>query len=281
MAALNILAFHEPLIAPPILSRRQFRRFSVVFMSVVSRLVFATAATALVSGAAAQEACKRPGLGTATVASVRDGRTLLLTDGRELRLAAIEADDASRAALDTLAAGKMLRLEKLGPEQDRYGRLVAIAYTDDARESLQQVMLAQGQARVSGRVGNRPCAELLLKAEHTARATVRGIWADPNFAPLPSHDVTRITAVRGRFALVEGKVLSVRESGATIYVNFGRRWAQDFAVTILKRHRRDFAAAVIEPKELEGRRIRVRGWVEQRRGPMMEASVPEQIEVIR
>ena len=281
MAALNILAFHEPLIAPPILSRRQFRRFPVVFMSVVSRLVFATAATALVSGAAAQEACKLPGLGTATVASVRDGRTLLLTDGRELRLAAIEADDASRAALNALAAGKMLRLEKLGPEQDRYGRVVAIAYTDDAHESLQQVMLAQGQARVSGRVGNRPCAELLLKAEHTARATARGIWADPNFAPLPSHDVTRITAVRGRFALVEGKVLSVRESGATIYVNFGRRWAQDFAVTILKRHRRDFAAANIDPKELEGRRIRVRGWVEQRRGPMMETSVPEQIEVIR
>ena len=281
MAALNILAFHEPLIAPPILSRRQFRRFPVVFMSVVSRLVFATAATALVSGATAQEACKLPGLGTATVASVRDGRTLLLTDGRELRLAAIEADDASRAALNALAAGRTLQLEKLGPEQDRYGRVVAIAYTDDARESLQQVMLAQGQARVSGRVGNRPCAELLLKAEHTARATVRGIWADPNFAPLPSHDVARITAVRGRVALVEGKVLSVRESGATIYVNFGRRWAQDFAVTILKRHRRDFAAAGIEPKELEGRRIRVRGWVEQRRGPMMEASVPEQIEVIR
>ena len=281
MAALNILAFHEPLIAPPILSRRQFRRFPVVFMSLVSRLVFATAATALVSGATAQEACKLPGLGTATVASVRDGRTLLLTDGRELRLAAIEADDASRAALNALAAGRTLQLEKLGPEQDRYGRVVAIAYTDDARESLQQVMLAQGQARVSGRVGNRPCAELLLKAEHTARATVRGIWADPNFAPLPSHDMARITAVRGRFALVEGKVLSVRESGATIYVNFGRRWAQDFAVTILKRHRRDFAAAGIEPKELEGRRIRVRGWVEQRRGPMMEASVPEQIEVIR
>ena len=267
--------------APPILSRRQFRRFPVVFMSVVSRLVLATAATALVSGATAQEACKLPGLGTATVAGVRDGRTLLLTDGRELRLAAIEADDASRAALNALAAGRMLRLEKLGPEQDRYGRVVAIAYTDDARESLQQVMLAQGEARVSARVGDRPCAELLLKAERAARAAVRGLWADPNFAPLPSHDVTRITAVRGQFALVEGKVLSVRESGATIYVNFGRRWTQDFAVTILKRHRRDFAAANIDPKELEGRRIRVRGWVEQRRGPIMEASVPEQIEVIR
>jgi endonuclease YncB( thermonuclease family) len=266
---------------PPILSRRQIRRFPVMIVSVASRLMLATAATAFVSHATAQEACKLPGLGTATVASVRDGRTLLLTDGRELRLAAIEVNDASRTALTTLAAGKVLRLEKLGPEQDRYGRVVAIAYMDEAHESLQQVMLAQGEARVSARVGDRPCAELLLKAESAARAAVRGLWADPNFAPLPSHDVTRITAVRGQFALVEGKVLSVRESGATIYVNFGRRWTQDFAVTILKRHRRDFAAPNIDPKELEGRRIRVRGWVEQRRGPMMEVSVPEQIEVVR
>jgi endonuclease YncB( thermonuclease family) len=280
MAALNILASHKPLTVPPILSRRQIRRFPLMIVSVAFRLMLATAATAFVSHATAQEACKLPGLGTATVASVRDGRTLLLTDGRELRLAAIEANDASRA-LNALAVGKVLRLEKLGPEQDRYGRVVAIAYTDDARESLQQVMLAQGEARVSARVGNRPCAELLLKAERAARAAARGLWADPNFAPLPSHDVTRITAVRGQFALIEGKVLSVRESGATIYVNFGRRWTQDFAVTILKRHRRDFAAANIDPKELEGRRIRVRGWVEQRRGPMMEASVPEQIEVVR
>ena len=235
----------------------------------------------LTSGAAAQDACKLPGLGTATVASARDGRTLLLVDGRELRLAAIEADDAGRAALDMLAAGKALRLEKLGPDQDRYGRVVAIAYAGDARESLQQAMLMQGQARVSARIADRPCAELLLRAERTARAAGRGLWADPNFAPLPSHDLTRITAVRGRFALIEGKVLSVRESGATIYVNFGRRWTQDFTVIIRKRHRRDFAAAGIDPKELEGRRIRVRGWVEQRRGPMMEASVPEQIEVVR
>jgi endonuclease YncB( thermonuclease family) len=251
----------------------------MVLASAVFRLVLATAV--MMSGAAAQVTCKLPGLGTATVTSVRDGRTMVLADGRELRLAAIEADESSRAALNALAAGKMLRLEKLGPEQDRYGRVVAVAYTDDADESLQQLMLAQGQARVSARVGNRPCAELLLRAERVARTSRRGLWADPNFAPLPSHDVTSIAAVRGQFALVEGKVLSVRESGATIYVNFGRRWTQDFAVTILKRHRRDFAAANVDPKELEGRRIRVRGWVEQRHGPVMEASVPEQIEVVR
>ena len=89
-----------------------------------------------------------------------------------------------------------------------------------------------------------------------------------------------VQAKRGRFALVEGKVVSVRESGATIYVNFGRRWTEDFTVTILKRNERSFAAAGVEPKRLSGRRVRVRGWIEERGGPWIEATRPEQIELI-
>ena len=60
--------------------------------------------------------------------------------------------------------------------------------------------------------------------------------------------------------------------------NFGRRWTRDFTVTIPKRHRREFAAAGVDPKKLEGHRIRVRGWIEQRGGPVIEAEAPEQIE---
>jgi hypothetical protein len=84
----------------------------------------------------------------------------------------------------------------------------------------------------------------------------------------------------GRFTIVEGSVLSVRESGATIYVNFGRRWSEDFTVTISKRSERTFATAGLAPKRLNGRRVRVRGWVEQRGGPAIEAVRPEQIEVM-
>src|SRR5262249_7813926 len=80
-----------------------------------------------------------------------------------------------------------------------------------------------------------------------------------------------------RFAIVEGKVLSVRESGPTIYVNFGRRWTQDFTVTIAKRNESAFTSAGLEPKRLQGRRVRVRGYVEQRGGPWVEATQPEQI----
>src|SRR6202049_3610729 len=91
-----------------------------------------------------------------------------------------------------------------------------------------------------------------------------------------------VQAERGRFALVEGKVVSVRESGATIYVNFGRRWSENFAVTILKRNERNFTAAGLDLKGLAGRRIRVRGFIEARGGtgqsPWIEAEYPEQIE---
>ena len=131
-----------------------------------------------------------------------------------------------------------------------------------------------------GRIGDKTCADALLAAENAARTAKRGLWANPNFAPLSSENLPGLEAARGHFALVEGKVLSVRESGATIYVNFGRRWTRDFTVTVLKRQRRAFAAAGIDLKQLEGRRIRVRGFIEQRGGPIIAASAPEQIELI-
>jgi len=88
-------------------------------------------------------------------------------------------------------------------------------------------------------------------------------------------------AQRGRFALIEGKVASVRENGPTIYVNFGRRRIGDITVTILKRNERSFAAAGLDLRSLAGRRIRVRGWIEARGGERawIEAERAEQIEV--
>jgi len=259
----------------------EFRQLTAIMKRRSCRnLVIVAAYTLLVCNAVAQEPCKLTTIGTAQVAAVRDGRTLLLADGRELRLAAIEVTDDSRVALQVLVAGQTLRLERFGPEHDRYGRLVALAFAGDAHKSLQQTMLEQGRARVSIRMGGKACADALLRAERAARAARRGLWADPNFALLSAENLTQLQAIRGQFALVEGKVLSVRESGATIYVNFGRRWTRDFTVTILRRMGRAFTAAGIEPKSLEGRRIRVRGWIEQRGGPIIAAEAPEQIELV-
>ena len=113
---------------------------------------------------------------------------------------------------------------------------------------------------------DKDCAASLLAAEAEARQAKRGIWADPS-AIKNTESPGDILAGIGRFTVVEGKVLSVRQAGATTYLNFGRNWTRDFAVTISRRMLAAFEAAGIALKSLENRRIRVRGWVEARGGP--------------
>jgi hypothetical protein len=119
-----------------------------------------------------------------------------------------------------------------------------------------------------------------LPAEGTARDAKRGIWADPA-AIKNTESPGDILAGIGRFMLVEGKVLSVRQAGATTYLNFGRNWTRDFAVTIPRQALSHLAAAGLEPKSLENQRIRVRGFVEARTGPRIEVLRAGQIELIR
>jgi len=72
----------------------------------------------------------------------------------------------------------------------------------------------------------------------------------------------------------------VRQAGATTYLNFGRNWTRDFAVTISRRMLPAFAAAGIVIKSFENRRIRVRGFIEARGGPRIEVLHVGQVELL-
>jgi endonuclease YncB( thermonuclease family) len=222
-------------------------------------------------------------IGNAT--SVLDGRTFVLDDGREVRLTGIEIPAAGASAaqakerLHMLLAGEAVTLR--GVDQDRYGRLVAQVFLAADPESwIQAELIASGQARVAAQSADRTCTAALLRREHAARNAKLGLWSDPDYAVRRAEDAAAVAAERGRFAIIEGRVLSVRESGGTVYINFGRRWSEDFTVTIAKRNERAFTAAGLEPKSLAGRRIRVRGWIEERGGPWIDAARPEQIELM-
>jgi endonuclease YncB( thermonuclease family) len=220
--------------------------------------------------------CAPETIGVVTVRTVLDGRTLLLADGREVRLAGIEVTPESKSALESYIVGRDIVLK--GKATDRYGRLLAYAYSGTG-PSAQAHLLSQGLARVAARVGDQGCAAELLAAERAARTARLGTWAESHYLPQKAGNPAEILGERGRFALVEGRVLSVRESGGVIYVNFGRRWSEDFTVTVLKRSERAFSAAGVELKKLAGRNVRIRGYIEERGGPWIEATRPEQIEI--
>lgn len=218
-------------------------------------------------------------------ASIVDGRTLTLQDGREVRLAGVEdavsgvsAKAAQRAALERIVGGRDVVLRG-SPKPDRYGRLVAFAFVEGQDEPVQATLVADGHLAVTAPVGDQNCAGLLLEREAKARREKRGIWSEP--AALKNTEMPGdILAQIGQFVVVEGRVLSVREAGATLYINFGRRWTQDFAVTISRRNVAAFEAAGVPLKSLERRKLLVRGWVEQRGGPRLHVSWPGQIGVL-
>ena len=245
-------------------------------LSAIRRFGAAALAGALTMGAArADDLCRFVTIGTGTVRAAT-GAGIVLEDGRTVRLAGIEVPGEA-----ALPAGTALVLKRLGvAETDRYGRLTAHVFIGDGPERwFQADLVRRGLARVA-RVGDASCARTLFAAEQVARAAKLGLWAEPYYVMTKAEDPAEVLRSRGRFTLVEGKVASVRESGGTIYVNFGRRWSEDFTVTIAKRNERAFSAAGLEPKTLAGRRVRIRGWIEERGGPWVEAARPEQIEVV-
>jgi endonuclease YncB( thermonuclease family) len=240
---------------------------------------------AAAAGPAGAAPCSFEPQGEGRVAAVIDARSFRLQDGREVRLAGIETvatekTKANRtAALAAIIAGRDVTLSGEDDTPDRYGRQPAFVFLERSETSVQGLLLAQGEALVSASVADKDCALSLTAAEAAARRAKLGIWADPS-AIKNAESPGDILAGIGRFTVVEGRVLSVRQAGATTYLNFGRNWTRDFAVTISRRMIPAFEAAGMVLKSLENRRIRVRGWVEARGGPRIEALRVGQIELV-
>jgi hypothetical protein len=84
----------------------------------------------------------------------------------------------------------------------------------------------------------------------------------------------------GHYELVEGRVLLADRAGGRLYLNFGRNWKQDFTAVLDAKALKTFAQSGIDPSRFEGSLVRIRGWVDDRDGPRIEVTHPEQIEVL-
>lgn len=239
----------------------------------------------LLAGAAAAEPLR--------VTAVLDGDTLELEDGRQVRLAGIEAAKPPRSAnpadgrvwplaeaatrtLSDLALGRRILLHGPAPV-DRHGRLLAQLVREDGLW-LQSALLVRGMARVHTRPDARAYAVELLAGEDTARNAGRGLWRSRVYAVRDAADADELARDRDSFQLVEGVVLAVSKSGGETWLDFGADWRSDVTVHIGRAAMREVTRAGIDPLSYEGRRVRVRGWITLRNGPMIEITHPEQIE---
>jgi len=225
---------------------------------------------------------------TGLVAAVEDGQTLTLADGRQVRLVNILAPldgepfaAESRKHLSGLALDGQIRWTYAGRRMDRYGRLLAYVYDAAAADgalSLQAELVAAGLGRVMGQPDTRDGLAALLALEDEARQARRGLWSRGVFR-IRSTDANFWPALNS-FQIVEGTPVKLEHLKDRTYLNFGADYATDFTLTISARDRKLFEAMPWRLEDLIGRRLRIRGWLELRGGPLIEITYPEQIEVV-
>ena len=98
---------------------------------------------------------------TGSMKSVSDGRTFVLTDGREVRLPTIEIAETAQAALSSLVAGRELTLSPLAP-------------ATNVVEDLSEIDLERLTRRLWTRIRRELRGELLIDRERAgALADVR------------------------------------------------------------------------------------------------------------
>jgi micrococcal nuclease len=214
-----------------------------------------------------------------------DSRTIKLADGRSVRLAGVEPiglllEDAHRAdtevvkRLTAIVQDVPLRAAFLSKDSDRYDRRPAIVTTGGG--IVQEALLREGLAVLFTTTESLPCLSRFLAAEDHARKAKRGFWNESRVAPATPG---ALTARVGRFAIFEGAVRSVGNRRARTYLNFGSWWKEDVTVEIAAPDRARFGGETALAA-LAQKMVRVRGFLEEKDGPMMVITSPAQLEVL-
>ena len=230
-----------------------------------------------------------------TVTRIVDGETVILDDGKAVRLIgalAPRARDANAAAgawppeLDTIKAlsdfvlAKRVKLAFAGRRFDRYGRELAQLFViDRGREDwVQGALLRGGYARAYGLPESFACARELMANETEARRQRLGLWSNGVYRTLPADHPGEIMKQRGRYERVTGTIVSVGRTKGATYLNFSNDWHTDFTARIDKKvlaANPDFDRSL---DALANKTVIVRGWIERRNGPLIDIADPSQLE---
>lgn len=225
---------------------------------------------------------------TVTVDAVAEDGTLRTSDRREVLLAGISMPRAAvghdpaqplaetaRRALTDLALGRSMVLHQGPKRRDRYDRLLAHPCLPDGTW-LQGHLLERGLALVATTRDTPQLATEMLALERTARERKAGIWSERFFRVRNPYETRRDIDT---YQIVEGPVVTAVIIKGRAYLNFGQDWRTDFTFSISPSDRKAFERSGIDLAALASRRVRGRGWVTLRNGPLIELTHPEQLEI--
>ena len=205
----------------------------------------------------------------ATVSYVYDGDTVRLRSGDKVRFIGINTPEMARKqrpaeplakearqALITLLKQHQYQVHlRYGQQQrDRYGRLLAHAYTPD-NKSISDYLLNKGLANLVAITPNVKGLSCYAKAEKLARQNTKGLWKLSNII----NSSVLSPQTRG-FKIIRGKVVRIGESKRNLWLNL----EGGLALRIPKKDLHWFTKH--DPRNFNGKMILARGWIYERKG---------------
>lgn len=198
---------------------------------------------------------------------VVDGDTVLLKDGRRVRLIGVNTPEIGRNGKagdplgiraqgfleDTLKASGQLYLIYGEDRSDRYGRILAHLF-DSKKQSVEAKLLESGLAMRAVVSPNIQLQNCFIAAEKIAHNASIGVWSS-DYWVRKSELLDRSST---GFRIVSGEVSSVSLKGKRWWVNM----SGDFSFYVVKSDQRFFDREWV--KHLPGKRLWVRGWVVER-----------------
>jgi endonuclease YncB( thermonuclease family) len=212
-----------------------------------------------------------PGVDFFRVKTVYDGDTVVLEDGRKIRLLGINTpevqhrdkqadaggDDAKRWLQNKLQSARV-RLELSTEKTDKYGRTLAHLFTDK-KDHINLQLVAAGLAAVSIYPQNLLYVSELVRAEEQAEKAHLGIWQQAQYQPIPVASLTEDG--HSGWTRVVGKVLNVKTTGKSVYLEFA---GGNFRARIEK----EWLDLYPDINEYRGKTLEVRGWLNKNKGTL-------------
>lgn len=239
----------------------------------------------IISSHAGQDCSTKSYDEVARLQKVYDGDTIKLTDGRKVRLIAINTPEMGHAerpdqvyaqeARETLRSffnkNRVVKLKFGRDKKDRYKRLLAHVFTGDG-QNVAAELIQRGYGFTVAVPPNLWNSECYFSQEQVARQAGRGVWSHPNYFPKNPSEISRDNT---GFQIIEGVITRIGKSKKSIWLNMGSQLA-------LRVNRKDLGYFENTPiLELEGRRVRVRGWVSFYNGKLrMSVKHPSMLKVL-
>ncbi len=236
---------------------------------------------------------------TSKISEVMDFQTVKLENGQIIRLAGLYIPTTLGSALskeivkegDARLANMTRFLKKslvgqsvfysIENSPNRYGYHVAMLYLSPKMVfSVQEVIITKGLAVFYALSRPITCSQNLLQAERKARQLKTGLWGRKNDLLLQAKPVKTLNWKTQNFHLVEGRIDTITQKRMVIYFNFDKDWRTDFTIILKRNDLAGLEKKGIKLKDLEHKKVRIRGWMDFRNGPYIPLQIADNIEIL-